>query len=372
MIPFVDLTQQNAGLEHRFIEVLRTAIATGEFAGGPEVERFETAFSAYCSVEHCVALSNGTDAIRLALLAAGLGQGDEVVTPANGFFATVEAILQTGATVRFCEIDLATGLADAECFERAITERTRALVPVHLYGQMSAMDEISALSEQRDLILIEDAAQAQGATFRGRPAGSFGHAGCFSFYPTKNLGALGEGGAVITRDADLAERVAILRDHGQATKHRHETVGFNARMDAIQAGFLGAKLEMLDTWNDARRRAAESYRGLLSASPDITLLKEVDGSRGVYHLFVIRHAARDALREALGRAEIGTGVHYPIPLHRQPALAHLGPPPDLPLVEEYCATILSLPMYPGLQPSQVETVSNEVVSLSQAQIDAHR
>ena len=372
MIPFVDLTQQNADLEDRFVEVLRAAIAAGAFAGGPEVERFERAFSAYCGVERSVAVSNGTDALRLALLAAGMGPGDEVVTPANGFFATVEAILQTGATVRFCEIDPATGLADAECFERAITDRTRALVPVHLYGQMCAMDEISDLSEQRGFILIEDAAQAHGATFRGRRAGSFGLAGCFSFYPTKNLGALGEGGAVVTPDAGLAERVAILRDHGQGTKYRHETVGFNARMDAIQAGFLRAKLEILDTWNDARRRAAETYRTLLSGSPDVILLDEVAGSRGVYHLFVIRHAARDALREALRQAGIGTGVHYPTPLHRQPALAALGPQPDLPLAEEFCATILSLPMYPELQPSQVETVSNEVLSLAGAQIDAHR
>lgn len=372
MIPFVDLTQQNAGLEERFVEVLRTAISTGAFAGGPEVERFERAFSAYCGVEHCVAVSNGTDALRLALLGAGIGPGDEVVTPANGFFATVEAILQTGATVRFCEIDPATGLADAECFERATTDRTRALVPVHLYGQMCAMDEISELSQQRGFILIEDAAQAHGATFRGREAGSFGLAGCFSFYPTKNLGALGEGGAVVTCDSEVAQRVAILRDHGQEMKYRHEMVGFNARMDAIQAGFLGAKLEMLDTWNDARRRSAESYRRLLSDSPDVILLNEVAGGRGVYHLLVIRHAARAGLREALGRVGIGTGVHYPVPLHRQPALAALGPQPDLPLAEEFCATILSLPMYPELQPSQVETVSSEVLRLAGAPIDAHR
>lgn len=371
MIPFVDLRQQNAELEDRFMEVLRTSISTGAFAGGPQVESFEGAFAGFCGSRHCVAVSSGTDALRLALMANGIGPGDEVVTPANGFFATVEAIVQTGATVRFSDVDPATGLADAGSLEQAITDRTRALVPVHLYGQMCAMDEISALARRRGLVVVEDAAQAHGATYRGRRAGSFGDGGCFSFYPAKNLGALGEGGAVVTDDSEVAERIARLRDHGQSTKYRHEVIGFNARMHAIQAGFLHAKLEMLDTWNEARRRRAGIYRELLSASPDIILLDEVEGGRGVYHLFVIRHEERDMLRNALEQVEIGTGIHYPVPLHRQPALAALGPPPHLPVAERFCATVLSLPMYPELHPAQVERASNEVERLAGALVDAH-
>ncbi|MBK9170113.1 MAG: DegT/DnrJ/EryC1/StrS family aminotransferase [Bryobacterales bacterium] len=386
-VPFLDLVSLHAPLREEFFDVFRAAIDTGGFIGGPNVQGFEEDFAHFCDTAHCVGVGSGTDALRFAYLAAGIGEGDLVVTVSHTFIATAEAISQTGARPVFIDIDEATCNLDpallrqyleSECdydaancrlVERKSGLRVAAVVPVHLYGQTADMDPILDLAAQFHLTVIEDASQAHGAEYyskkenRWRRAGSMGHAAGFSFYPGKNLGALGEGGAVVTNDPGLAQSVRRLRDHGQSRKYHHEVEGYNGRLDAIQAGLLQIKLRHLTEWTEQRRAAAARYNELFSeADGKITLPHEAHWAKHVYHLYVVRVPNRDELMHQLGEAGIGTGIHYPVPLHLQQAYRHLGyAPGSLPVTERVAAEIVSLPMFPQLTPEQQGRVVSEAV-----------
>ncbi len=337
------------------------------FAGGPYVASFEDDFSKFCGVSHSVGLGNGTDALWLALLALGVGPGDEVITVPHTFLATAEAISYCGARPVFVDIDPRTYTMDPARIEQAITPRTKAIIPVHLYGQTADMDPIMEIARRRQLFVIEDACQAHGAEYKGRKAGSIGHAGCFSFYPGKNLGAWGEAGAVTTNDAELAQRIRQYRDHGQSVKYHHSVIGWNARMDGIQGVVLRAKLRILAAGNAARRAHAALYDELLAGEPKV--VRPLVGSQNVhvYHLYVVRVKNRDAVMQALGQRGVGTGIHYPRPVHLQAAYAHLGLGPGAFPVTESCAgEIVSLPMFPELKPEQVRTVAQELKAVLNA------
>lgn len=360
-VPFLDLQAHHAPIRAELIAAFEAVLDSSAFASGPFVQRFEKDFAAYCGVKHCVAVGNGTDALWLALLALGVGPGDEVITVPMTFMATAEAITYTGARPLFVDIEPDTYTMDPRQLERAITPRTRAIIPVHLYGQMADMEPILAIANRHGIPVVEDACQAHGATYRGRRAGAWGRLGCFSFYPGKNLGALGEGGAVVTDDEALAQKVAMYRDHGQARKYHHEVVGWNARMDGIQGAALQIKLRRLDAANEARRRLAALYRERLAAVPGLILPREAPDRRHVYHLFVVRVPHRDAVLAELGERGIQCGIHYPIPVHLQAAYASLGlPAGTFPMSETCAAEVLSLPMYPELTVAQVETVACEL------------
>lgn len=349
------------------------------------VEGFEQDFSTYCETEHCVGVASGTDALRFALIAAGVGSGDIVVTVPNTFIATTEAISQAGARPAFVDIDEATYNMDPEKLREYLEQQCRflsdtgtlvenksgmrvaAIVPVHLYGQMADMDAILELAERYQLIVLEDACQAHGAEYfsrrenRWRKAGSMGLAAAFSFYPGKNLGACGEAGAVTTNDAELARKIRMIRDHGQSKKYFHDIEGYNGRLDAIQAGILRVKLKHLPKWTEARRAAAARYNQLFAADAVVTLPYEPTWSKAVYHLFVVRTSDRDQLIKSLASAGIGTGIHYPGPLHLQKAYEALGfVTGDFPITERVAREILSLPMFPNLQPEQQLKVSTRV------------
>lgn len=355
-VPFLDLNAMTGDVREAVWRVWSEMLASSRFVGGAVVERFESEFAAYCGVSEAVGVANGTDALHLVLRALGIGPGDEVVVPANSFVATAEAVVLAGATPRFADVDQATLLMTAQTAEAALTDRTRAIIPVHLYGQMADMDALAALADRAGLAIVEDAAQAQGATWRGRAAGSFGRAGCFSFYPGKNLGAFGDAGAVVTSDALLASRVRSLRDHGRSggSHYEHAVVGTNSRLDALQAAVLSAKLEFLDGWNTARRRIAERYRTAYSDA-GLALVEEDAGARGVYHLAVVRVPHRDHVRRVLGSLGIGTGVHYPTAIHCMPPYQQLATRP-LPVAEQSAAEVLSLPMFPHMSDAQVGRV----------------
>lgn len=360
-IPFLDLQAHHAPIRAELLAAFEAVLDSGAFASGPFVQRFEKDFAAYCGVKHCVAVGNGTDALWLALLALGVGPGDEVITVPLTFMATAEAITYTGARPVFVDIEPDTYTMDPRQLERAITPRTRAILPVHLYGQMADMEPILAIASRHGIPVVEDACQAHGATYRGRRAGAWGRLGCFSFYPGKNLGALGEGGAVVTDDETLARKVAMYRDHGQARKYHHEVVGWNARMDGIQGAALQIKLRRLDAANEARRRLAAVYRERLAEVPGLILPREAPDRRHVYHLFVVRVPHRDAVLTELSERGIQCGIHYPIPVHLQAAYASLGlPAGTFPVTEMCAAEVLSLPMYPELTVTQVETVADEL------------
>jgi dTDP-4-amino-4,6-dideoxygalactose transaminase len=308
-------------------------------------------------------VANGTDALILALRALGVGPGDEVILPANTFVATAEAVVHAGAAPVLADIDPATGSLDPEDAAARVTSRTRVLVPVHLFGQPAAMDELLALAAAHGLAVVEDAAQAHGAEHRGRPVGSLGHAACFSFYPSKNLGAYGDGGAVTTGDRALAERVRAYADHGSLPGRPHGVVGYNSRLDSLQAAVLNAKLPHLPMWNRRRAAAAERYRERLRGLDGIRLLDTLPQTMPVYHLYVVRVAGghRDRLREHLGRSGIQTGIHYPVPVHLLPAFRWLGlGPGSLPRAEAAAGEILSLPMYPTLEPGEIDRVAEAV------------
>jgi dTDP-4-amino-4,6-dideoxygalactose transaminase len=370
-IPFLDLITLHRDLEDELVGVFREAVRSAAFIGGSQVEGFEREFAAYCGTEHCVGVANGTDAVRFALMAAGVGRGDAVVTVSHTFIATVEAISQAGADTEFVDIDERTYCMSpkslAEYLEgcsmdpetgRPVGRRSRkpikAVVPVHLYGQVADMDAILAIAQQYGLLVVEDACQAHGAEYRSiqggwRRAGSFGIAGAFSFYPGKNLGACGEAGAVTTDDEQVARTIKMLREHGQVQKYYHDLEGYNGRLDAIQAAFLRIKLRHLDDWNAQRQAAAVRYREILSDMPGIILPFEPETSKATYHLYVIRTKDRDALADALKADGIHTGLHYPLPVHLQNCHRAWGyQRGDLPITEQVAGEILSLPMFPGL------------------------
>jgi dTDP-4-amino-4,6-dideoxygalactose transaminase len=389
VVPFLDLVTVHQDLEEEFVEVLRTALRTAGFIGGPVVEGFEQDFARFCDTQHCVGVSSGTDALRFALMAAGVQQGDIVITVPNTFIATTEAISQTGARPDFVDIDERTYTMDpmklrqyleTKCrwdateqraFHKESGKPVSAVVPVHLYGQMVDMESILNLATRYKLRVIEDACQAHGARYfsqnenRWRTAGSMGDAAAFSFYPGKNLGACGEAGAVTTNSEHIAQTCRLLRDHGQPKKYFHDIEGFNGRMDAIQAGFLRQKLRRLQTWNQQRREVAERYNKLFAGSDLlVTLPHQPEWSRSVFHLYVIQVDNRPHLQQSLTEAGIGTGIHYPIPLHLAKAYEKLGfRSGDFPVAEKAAVRILSLPMFPELNSRQQEKVVAKVLEL---------
>jgi dTDP-4-amino-4,6-dideoxygalactose transaminase len=367
-VPFLDLPAQNRSIWPELQAALDPVLAQGQFILGPAVERFEAAFAGYVGVRHCVALNNGTSALHLALLACGVGAGDEVVTTPATWVSTAWAVSYLGARPVFVDIDPRTYTLDPAQAERAITPRTRALLPVHLYGQAADLGPLCALAEAQGLALVEDAAQAHGARYAGRRVGSFGRAGCFSFYPGKNLGAFGEGGCVVTDDDDLAVRVRRLRDHAQSGRHHHVEVGFNARMEGVQGAVLAAKLPHLEAWNAARGRHAALYRELLAGLAGLVLPQEREPGSHVWHLFVVlvRGWEREELRAALQERGVLTGVHYPTPVPFQPAYASLGyRRGDFPVAEDLMAHCLSLPLYPELTRAQIEHTAGVLSELLQ-------
>jgi dTDP-4-amino-4,6-dideoxygalactose transaminase len=361
-IPLVDL-----GLQHRRIADdvragFERVFAATSFILGPEVERFERNFAEYCGVAHSVGVGNGTDAIELALRACSINAGDEVILPANTFVATAEAVIRAGATPVLVDCD-EDFLIDVDAVSTAATSRTRAVLPVHLYGQLAPMKAMADVLPA-DVIVVEDAAQAQGAAHAGRRAGSFGVAAATSFYPGKNLGAYGDAGAVLTDDDDVAERLRRLRSHGGVGKYEHIDIGFNSRLDELQAVVLSAKLSRLDAWNDERKAVAARYDELLADLPAVIRPRVVPGNEHVWHLYVVRVPHRDLMLAALNAAGIGAGVHYPIPVHLLPAFERLGYLPGaFPVAERMADEILSLPIYPGITVHQQQRVVNVLADL---------
>jgi dTDP-4-amino-4,6-dideoxygalactose transaminase len=360
-IPFLDLKAHHDPIRDEVMAAMSAVIDQNAFAGGPFVSRFEEEYARFCGASHCVGVANGTDAIWLALLAKGIGAGDEVITVPMTFMATAEAISYAGATPVFVDIDPQTYTMDPAKVVAAITPRTKAIIPVHLFGQCADMDPLLEIARKHNLVLIEDGAQAQGAGYKGRSAGTFGDACATSFYPGKNLGAWGEAGAITTNDSDLRDRMVMFREHGQKKKYFHDVIGWNGRMDGLQAAVLSVKLKYLAVANDGRRRAAAQYRSLLDKTDGIILPVEANYSRHVYHIYAIRVAQRDLIMQKLAEKGIGTGIHYPVPVHLQNAYSHLGHKRgDFPISEACADTFLSLPMFPELTGQQVEIVAREL------------
>jgi len=360
VIPFLDLKAQYREIKPEVDAAVARVIDSAHFVLGPDVAAFEERFAAYCGTKHCVALNSGTSALHLALLAAGIGPGDEVITVSMTFVATTAAILYCGAKPVFVDVDPDTWTMDPNQVEAAITPRTKAILPVHLHGLMADMDPIIEIADRAGLIVIEDAAQSHGAEYRGRRAGSIGDIGCFSFYPGKNLGAFGEGGAAVTSSSDLARKIALLRDWGQESKYNHVLPGYNFRMDEIQAAILMVKMRHIESWTEGRRAVASRYEQLL-ARHQFKRPAPPSHSRHVYHVYAIEVEGRDQIKKALGAAGVGTGIHYPIPIHLQKAYAELGyGRGDLPAAESVAKRFLSLPIYPELRPDQVEKVVAEL------------
>lgn len=359
-IPLVDLKAQYATIKPEIDAAMQRVVNNTAFILGKEVSQFENDFAAFCRVKHCVGTDSGTAALHLALLICGVKPGDEIITTTHTFIATAEVISLTGARPVFVDIDPRTYNIDPNLVARAITPRTRALIPVHLYGQPAEMDAILEIARKHDLRVIEDAAQAHGAEYRGRRAGSMGDVACFSFYPGKNLGAYGDAGALVTNDAELAERARMLRDHGRRDKYEHLIVGYGYRLDALQAAILGAKLPHLDAWN-ARRRVIAGYYTKLLTNTDILTPYVPPHVTPIYHIYCVRARDRDGLQKYLKARGIDTGIHYPIPLHLQPVYKNLGyKVGDFPHTEKAANEILSLPMYPELTDAQVEEIAEAV------------
>lgn len=360
MIPLADLRAQYQSIRDEVDAALRRVLESSQFVLGREVAAFEEEFAAYCGTAHAVGVNSGTSALHLALLAAGVGPGDDVITVPFTFVATVAAILYTGARPIYVDIDPATYTMDPRSLEAAITERTKAILPVHLYGQPAEMDPILEIARRKKLLVIEDAAQAHGAEYNGRRAGSLGDMGCFSFYPGKNLGAYGEGGMVVTSNPDYARLIRMLRDWGAERKYFHKLRGFNYRMEGIQGAILRVKLSHLEAWTEVRRSHARRYRELLAGSEAGTP-EEMSYARHVFHVYAIRTRYRDGLRESLEARGVQTGIHYPFPVHLQEAYQDIRyGPGDFPFSERAAGEVLSLPMFPELTAEQVETVSNAV------------
>jgi dTDP-4-amino-4,6-dideoxygalactose transaminase len=355
-IPFVDLQSQYQSIKEEVDPAVLAVMKRGDFVLGGAVAEFERAFAEYCGVQYCVGVDSGYSALELIIRAYEIDPGDEVITAANTFIATTLAISNTGATPVLVDCDSHTYNIDATKIEAAITPRTKAIMPVHLYGQTADMDAIAAMARKHGLLVFEDAAQASGARYKGRRAGSLGNAAAFSFYPGKNLGAYGDGGAVTTNDATIAEKIKLLRNIGQKVKYYHEVKGFNHRLDTMQGAVLKVKLPHLDAWNASRRRAAATYADLMSDLPLITPTT-ADYAEHIFHLYVIRVSEREGLMEHLKEKGIATGLHYPIPIHLQPAYIELGyKRGDFPVTESYAETIVSLPIFPELDDEKVAYV----------------
>jgi dTDP-4-amino-4,6-dideoxygalactose transaminase len=385
-VPFVDLAMMHRALSPELMEVCKRVIESAGFIGGPEVEGFEKEFAEFCDAKYCVGVNSGTDALRFALMTSGIQPGDIVLTVPHTFIATTEAISQAGAQIEFIDIEPRTFNMDPEklreylekncavdpktgrCMHKSLGKPVGAVVPVHLYGQVADMDPILNLATRYNLVVVEDACQAHGAEYfskkqnRWLKAGSIGKAAAFSFYPGKNLGACGEGGAITTNDQKLAKDSAMLRDHGSAKKYYHDVEGYNGRLDSIQAGLLRVKLKHLARWNEQRRASARLYDKLLAAMKDSVVTPvEADFSKSVYHLYVVKTQSRDELQEHLKESGVATGIHYPIPVHLQKAYASMGwKKGDFPVSEAAAEQILSLPMYAGLTPEQQNTVADGI------------
>jgi len=360
-VPFLDLRVQHEPLMPQLVDAFRQVAENSAFAGGPFVAKFEAEFAAFCGARHALGVSSGTDALWLSLLAVGVGPGDEVITAPNNFMATAEAISLCGARPVFVDIDEHTYTMDSRQVEAAITLRTQAIVPVHMFGQLADMDALLAIGRRHGTPVVEDAGQAHGAEHQGRKAGSLGVAGCFSFYPGKNLGAFGEAGAITTDEPELRSKVRALRDHGQAGKHQHATIGWNARMDEIQAAVLSLNLGRLESANAARRAHAQLYDELLSSEPRIIRPVVRAGNRHAYHRYAVRVQDRDGVLERMAARGVNCAVHYPVPIHLQKAYSFLGfGPGSFPVAERCARELLSLPMYPELRPEQIEFVVNSL------------
>ena len=364
-IPFVDLKSQLERIHNEVLSAMADVLKSASFIGGEQTTLFEREFAIYCGTKHAIGVANGTDALELALCALDIGQGDEVITTAATFIATAAAIARSGATPVFVDVSPETYTIDPAQIEHAITSRTKAIIPVHLYGQPADMGPVMDLAAKAGIYVIEDAAQAHGAEYGGCRVGSIGHLACFSFYPGKNLGACGDGGAVITNSDHLAERIVRLRDHGRVTKYEHAEVGRNSRLDTLQAAVLRIKLRYLDDWNRQRQQAAEWYFHALAGAP-YRLPRIGPGRTHVFHLFVIMANDRDSLAQRLQDAGISTGVHYPLPLHLQPAFANIGyQQGSLPVSEAIALQALSLPMFPELTKEQVSSIAATIIEADQ-------
>lgn len=354
-VPFLDLVAQHRPLQADIDAAIKRIFGNTSFVMGPDVDKFEAAFAEYCGVKHCISVSNGTVALHLALLGLGIGEGDEVITPANSFIATAEAISFAGATPKFVDCLETTSNIDWSKVEAAISPKTRALMPVHLYGQPARMDKLKEIAKRHNLKLIEDACQGHGSLFQGSRAGSFGDAAAFSFYPGKNLGAAGDGGAIVTNDDKLAETLKLIRNHGSAKKYHHDILGHNFRLDSIQAAVLAIKLPHLDEWNAKRREHAAFYDAQLKNLPGISVHEVEADTVPVYHLYVIKVRDRKVVQKALEEANVGFGIHYPIPIHKQPAYAQFNSE-SYPVSEKLAESIISLPMFAELTREQQERV----------------
>ena len=363
-VPFVDLKIQATELRAEFDAAFGSILERAAYTMGPELTQFEEAFATFCGCDHAVGVSSGTDAVKLALLAAGVRPGDEVIVPANTFIATAEAVSHIGATPVFVDCLESNGLMDTAAVGPAVTPRTTAVVPVHLYGQPVDMDALAEVASAHGLAVVEDACQAHGALYKGRPVGSLGVTAAFSFYPGKNLGALGDGGAVTTSDPAAAETVRLYRNHGQEDKYTHRVIGYCDRLHNLQAALLLAKLSRLAAWNEARRAAARDYDAALAGSHEVTVTTSVEGVVAVHHLYVVMVEDRDVVRQRLGERGVESGIHYPVPLHLQPAYEGLGNSQgDFPVAERRAQRILSLPMFPEIDQAQRDYV---VAALEQA------
>lgn len=356
-IPFLDLKSHHAALRTELDRAIKEVIDSGAFAGGPFVEKFERDFAAYCGSRYAIGVGSGTEALWLSLLACGVGPGDEVITVANTFMATAEAISYCGARPVFVDVNETTYTMDPAGLEDAHGPRTKAIIPVHLFGQPADMDPILEFARKHNLFVIEDAAQAHGAKYKGRTAGTLGDAGCFSFYPSKNLGALGEAGAIVTNDAELQEKLRVLRDHGQVHKYRHDVIGWNCRMDGIQAAVLSVKLPYLESGNSLRRTHALQYNRAFDGMGEVITPFEASYARHVYHVYAIRVEERDEVTRFLKERAIQCAVHYPVPIHLQKAYQHLGyATGSLPISERIAREFISLPMFPELTEAQINMV----------------
>jgi dTDP-4-amino-4,6-dideoxygalactose transaminase len=355
-VPFLDLKAQYKGIRKEVLRALREVAESATYVLGPRVAEFEAAFAAYAGARHCVGVNTGTSALHLALIGAGVGPGDEVITVPMTFIATSWAVSYTGATPVFVDVDPVTYTMDPEQVERRITPRTKALLPVHLYGQPADLGPLLEIGRRHGIPVVEDAAQAHGAKYQGTGAGTLGLCGCYSFYPGKNLGAYGEGGAVVTDDDRIASRLRALRDHAQSQRYHHDEVGYNYRMDAFQGAVLGIKLRHLEAWTEARRRLADRYQERLAGLPP-QLPAVAPGRRHVWHLFVVLHPERDRLRRELEARGIPTGLHYPVPVHLQKAYAHLGHREgDFPVAERIARECLTLPLFPEMTEAQQDRI----------------
>ncbi|KAA3616663.1 MAG: DegT/DnrJ/EryC1/StrS family aminotransferase [Calditrichaeota bacterium] len=360
-IPLVDLKAQYASIREEIDGIVAEVIENTAFIGGKYLQDFEKSFAEYCEAEHCIAVSNGTDALFLALKGLGIGPGDEVITVVNTFIATSEAISHTGATIRFVDIDPFTRTMDIQALENAITEKTKAILPVHIFGHPAEMDAINQIARQHDLFVVEDAAQAHGARYKGKRIGSLGKAACFSFYPGKNLGAFGDAGAIVTNDAKFAENAVRLRNHGRLTKYEHSIEGYNHRCDALQAAILNTKLRHLDHWTEKRRAHAKRYNEFFSDTPEVIIPGEREDVEAVYHLYVIEVPNRDRVLAELNEKGIGAGIHYPVPLHLQPAYSNMNiARGQFPEAERSAKCIISLPLFPELTEEQIQRVADAV------------